>query len=306
MRTVFNRELLEMARQDERIFLVLADIGYGEVEAFMQAFPDRFLNVGVAEQNMTGVACGLALEGNVAVTYSINNFVYLRPLEQIRNDVCYHNVNVKMIVIGGGLPYGALGVSHHATEDIAIMRVMPNAVLVCPCDLAEAAAAARAIFAHEGPAFYRCGRKREPPVHPGPIDFELGKAIRIREGADLTFIFTGTIGNQVLPAAEELDKDGIRSRVISMHTVKPIDRDAIVAAARETGGIVVVEEHQVHGGLAGAVAEVLCGECAAPEKFLGIGFPDTFVTKVGGHQWLLDQYGLSTRKIVQRVKEAWR
>jgi transketolase len=302
MRTLFNKVLVDIARRNERIYMILADIGYGEIEPFRDTFPDRFFNCGVAEQNMAGVASGVALEGNIAVTYSIANFPTLRCLEQIRNDACYHNVDLKIVIIGGGLAYGALGVSHQATEDIAIMRALPNMVVVCPCDFAEAEAAVHAMIAHHGPVYYRCGYKKEPPVHAGPIDFRFGKAIRVRDGADLTLIFTGTIGNQVMPAAEELQREGIRCRVESMHTVKPIDREAVLAAARETGGIVVVEEHQIQGGLGGAVAEVLADACVAPRKFRRIALPDEYVSLVGSHEWLLDQYGLSTRKIVGSVR----
>ncbi len=306
MRSLFNRVLVDIARDDERIFMILADIGYGEIEPFREAFPERWYNCGVAEQNMTGVACGVAMEGNIAITYSIANFPTLRCLEQIRNDVCYHNANVKIVIIGGGLAYGALGVSHQATEDIAIMRSLPNMVVVCPADFAEAEAATHAMIAHDGPVYYRCGYKQEPAIHAGPIDFQFGKALQVREGRDLTFIFTGTIGNQVVPAAAQLAAEGLSCRVISMHTVKPIDEQAVLAAATETGGIVVVEEHQIHGGLGGAVAEVLCRACAVPARFLSIALPDEYVSKVGSHEWLLEQYGLSAPAIVRRVKAMWR
>ena len=305
MRSLFNKILVDIAKKDERIFMILADIGYGEIEPFRDAFPKRWYNCGVAEQNMTGVACGVAMEGNIAITYSIANFPTLRCLEQIRNDACYHNANVKIVIIGGGLAYGPLGVSHQATEDIAIMRALPNMVVVCPGDFAEAEAATHAMIAHDGPVYYRCGYKKEPPIHSGLIDFRFGKAIRARDGKDLTFIFTGTVGNQVLPAADALAKDGIACRVLSMHTVKPIDREAILDAAQETGGLVVVEEHQKHGGLGGAVAEVLAEGCIAPKRFLHLALPDVYVSKVGTHEWLLDQYGLSTPKIVEQVTAAW-
>lgn len=303
MRGRFNNVLLELARQDERIFMVLADIGYGEVEPFMEAFPNRFYNVGVAEQAMAGVACGLAMEGNIAVIYTINNFVFVRCLEQIRNDICYHNANVKIVIVGGGLHYGALGISHHSREDLAIMRSLANMVVVSPCDLAEAEAAVRAMIAYEGPFCYRCGRKGEPPVHKGPIEFELGKAIRVRDGGDATLIFTGTIGNQVAPAAEELEKDGIRCRVVSMHTVKPIDKEVILAAANDTGAVITVEEHTINGGLGGAVAEVLCDAGIMPKKFRRLALPDEYSSLVGSQKWLLDQHGLSTRRIVAAVKD---
>jgi transketolase len=241
------------------------------------------------------------MEGNIAITYSIANFPTLRCLEQIRNDVCYHNANVKIVIIGGGLAYGPLGVSHQATEDIAIMRALPNMVVFCPSDFAEAEAGVHAMIAHDGPFYYRCGYKKEPSIHPRKIKFRLGRAIQVRDGADATLFFTGTIGNQVLPAAEALDREGIHCRVVSLHTVKPIDRKAIVRAAKETGAIVTVEEHQLQGGLGGAVAEVLCDEGVAPEKFLRIGLPDVYVSKVGTHEWLLEQYGLSTPRLVRRL-----
>lgn len=303
MRSLFNKVLVDLAREDQRIWMILADIGYGEIEPFREAFPDRWYNCGVAEQNMTGVACGVAMEGNIAITYSIANFPTLRCLEQIRNDVCYHNANVKIVIIGGGLAYGPLGVSHQATEDIAIMRALPNMVVFCPGDFAEAEAGVHAMIAHDGPFYYRCGYKKEPPIHTGPIQFELGKAITARAGTDATIFFTGTIGNQVLPAAEQLAaEEGINCRVVSLHTVKPIDRAAIVAAARETGAVITVEEHQLQGGLGSAVAEVLCDEGAAPAKFLRLGLPDTYVSRVGTHEWLLDQYGLSAPRLAERIR----
>jgi len=301
MRSVFNRTLLEIAGKDERIFMILADIGYGEIEPFAEAFPGRFFNVGVAEQNMTGIACGVAMEGNIAVTYSIANFPTLRCLEQIRNDVCYHKANVKIVIIGGGLAYGALGVSHQSTEDLAIMRALPDMVVLAPSDFAEAEAAVYAMIEHEGPVYYRCGYKKEPDVHKGKIDFEIGKAIQARDGKDVTLIGTGTITHRALQAGDLLAKEGIEARVLSMHTVKPIDAGAILAAADETGAIVTVEEHNVIGGLGGAVAEVLA-EAGSGVPFKRIGLPDTYVHSVGSHEWLLDKYGFSAENIAQTAK----
>jgi len=301
MRSVFNKTLLEIAKKDERIFMILADIGYGEIEPFAEAFPDRFFNVGVAEQNMTGVACGVAMEGNIAITYSIANFPTLRCLEQIRNDVCYHNVNVKIVIIGGGLAYGALGVSHQSTEDLAIMRALPDMVVLAPADLAEAEAATYAMIEHDGPVYYRCGYKKEPDLHNGKIDFKIGKAIKACDGNDVTLIGTGTITYRAYQAAQLLAKDGIKARVLSMHTVKPIDAEAIVAAASETGGIVTVEEHNILGGLGGAVAEVLA-EADVNVPFKRIGLPDTYVHIVGSHDWLLDKFGFSPESIAQTAK----
>ena len=302
MRSAFNEELLAIARKDDRIYMVLADIGYGEIEPFAEAFPDRFYNCGVAEQNMTGVACGLAMEGKIAVTYSIANFPTLRCLEQIRNDVCYHNQNVKIVIIGGGLAYGSLGVSHHSTEDLAIMRSLPDMVVVAPADIQEARAATHAMIAHEGPCYYRCGYKQEPDLHQGKIDFQLGQAITVCAGSDVTLIGTGTMTYRAYQAARLLADEGIRARVISMHTVKPIDREAIVAAARETRAIVTVEEHNVCGGLGGAVAEVLA-EAGLGLPFKMIALPDTYVHIVGTHDWLLDYYGFSPESIAATVRK---
>ena len=303
MRSVFNEALLDIARQNDRIFMVLADIGYGEIEPFAEAFPGRFFNVGVAEQNMTGVACGVAMEGNIAITYSIANFPTIRCLEQIRNDVCYHNANVKIVIIGGGLAYGALGISHHSTEDLAIMRALPNMIVLAPSDFAEARAATKAMIEHDGPVYYRCGYKNEPPIHHGQIDFEIGRAIQVREGRDATLIYTGTIGYNALLAAESLAQSGINCRLVSMHTVKPIDSESIRRAAEQTGAIITVEEHNINGGLGGAVAEVLAENCHTAVKFKRLALPDVNVSKVGSQEWLLAQYGLDPNGIACSVKE---
>ncbi len=302
MRSVFNKTLLEIARENPRIFMILADIGYGEIEPFKEEFPDRFFNVGVAEQNMTGIACGVAMEGNIAITYSIANFPTLRCLEQIRNDVCYHNANVKIVIIGGGLAYGSLGVSHHSTEDLAIMRSLPNMVVLAPSDFCEAREAVKAMIEYDGPVYYRCGYKKEPDIHQGKIDFQIGRAIQVRDGSDVTLIHTGTIGYNVVQAAEMLKKQGLHCRVISMHTVKPIDTEAILKAADETGVIVTIEEHNILGGLGGAVAEVLAERCRSHVKFKRLALPDINVSKVGSQQWLLSQYGLDPEGITKSVR----
>lgn len=302
MRSVFNKALLRIARNDRRVHLVLADIGYGEIEPFAEALPNQYLNVGVAEQNMTGVAAGLALEGNIAVTYSIANFPTIRCLEQIRNDVCYHRANVKIVIIGGGLSYGALGVSHHATEDLAIMRSLPDLVVLAPADFKEAEAATKAMMDYEGPVYYRCGYKNEPVIHDGEINFQIGRALRVRDGGDVTLIGIGTILARVMEAADRLEQAGLSVRVLSMHTLKPLDRAAVLQAARETGGIVTVEEHNRCGGLGGAVAEVLA-EAGGGVPFRIMALDDTFVHEVGSHGWLLDRYGLSVEAVMRAASE---
>lgn len=303
MRALFNKTLLDIAKEDKRIHMVLADIGYGEIEPFRDTFPERYYNVGVAEQNMTGVACGIAMEGNIAITYSIANFPTLRCLEQVRNDVCYHNANVKIVIIGGGVSYGPLGMSHHSTEDIAIMRALPNMVVCVPCDNYEAEAATHAMIEYNGPFYYRCGYKGERDIHKGPIDFKIGKANLVKEGSDVTLMFAGPIGINVLNAAESLEKEGINARVVSMHTIKPIDKEAILDAAKNTGGIITVEEHNLSGGLGSAVAEVLADSNISPKVFSRFALPDVNVSLIGHQEWIRDQYGLSAEKIAKRVKE---
>ena len=301
MRKAFNQELLEIAEKDSRVFMVLADIGYGEIEPFAEKFPDRFINCGVAEQNMTGVACGVALAGNIAITYSIANFPTLRCLEQVRNDVCYHNANVKIVIIGGGMAYGPLGVSHHSTEDLAIMRALPNLKVIAPCDIYEARSAVHAMLAYDGPVYYRCGYKGEKNLHSGPVNFEIGKALKLREGKDAAIIFTGTIGINALHAADELEKQGCSVKLISMHTVKPIDVAAVLDAA-ETGCVVTVEEHNICGGMGSAVAEALMDNGAGNIRFKRMAIPDVNVSKIGSEEWLRDQYGLGVKDIVDTVK----
>lgn len=303
MRKIFNQTLLELAKKDKRIYLVLADIGYGEIEPFRDTFPERYFNVGVAEQNMTGVACGIALEGNIAVTYSIANFPTLRCLEQIRNDVCYHNANVKIVIIGGGVSYGPLGVSHHSTEDIAIMRALPNLVVFCPCDCVEAEAATVAMIEHNGPVYYRCGYKGEKNIHPGKIKFKIGKALQVKDGKDATIIFTGPIGYNVLLADGLLTKKGIKCRLVSLPTIKPIDVKMIKDCARETGAIITVEEHNLSGGMGSAVAEVLADNNIGGIKFKRIALPDIYVSLVGSQEWLRGKYGMSPEKIAKTVQK---
>lgn len=302
MRAVFNKELLKIAKEDSRIHMILADIGYGEIEEFAETFPERFINCGVAEQNMTGVACGVAMEGNIAITYSIANFPTLRCLEQIRNDVCYHNANVKIVIIGGGMAYGPLGISHHSTEDLAILRALPNMVVLAPCDLKEAAAATHAMMAYEGPVYYRCGYKKEPDIYDSDMDFEIGKANTIKEGCNATVIFTGTIGYNCKLAVEALEKEGINCRLVSMHTVKPIDKQTIIKAARETGAILTVEEHNICGGLGSAVAEVLMDENVSNIRFKRIALPDINVSKIGSQEWLREQYSMGVAGISAAIR----
>ncbi len=275
MRTAFIEALCELAARDPRVWLITGDLGFSVLERFAQQFPDRFVNAGVAEQNMTGVAAGLALSDCVVFTYSIANFPTLRCLEQIRNDVCYHRANVKIVAVGGGFTYASSGYTHHGLEDLSILSSLPEMTVVAPGDPHEARLATAAIAQREGPCYLRLGKAGEPVVHAAPPPFELGRAIRVREGDDATLISTGGMLKQAVDAREALLAQGIRARVLSMHTVKPLDELAILEAARETEAIVTLEEHNCHGGLGSAVADVLAtagtgvpfGKIAVPDRF---------------------------------------
>lgn len=301
MRSAFFRALLALAERDHRVNLIVGDLGFGVVEEFARRFPDRFLNAGIAEQNMTGIAAGMALSGKIVFTYSIANFPVLRCLEQVRNDVCYHNANVKIVAVGGGLAYGSLGATHHATEDLAIMRSLPRMVVVAPGDPAEAEAATRAVAAHAGPCYLRLGRAGEAKVHRGEIDFQLGEAITVRQGGDLTLISTGGMLETAVQAADLLHRAGLQTRVLSMHTVKPLDANAILAAARETGAVFTLEEHSVDGGLGGAVAELLAEAGHAPLTFRRFGLPSAFSSVVGSQEYLRAQHGLTGEAVASAI-----
>jgi transketolase len=302
MRGAFFRALLDLAEQDERVNLVVGDLGFGVVEEFARRFPKRFLNAGVAEQNMTGIAAGMALSGKIVFTYSIANFPILRCLEQVRNDVCYHNANVKIVAVGGGLAYGALGATHHATEDLAILRSLPQMVVVAPGDPVETEAATRAVVAHDGPCYLRLGRAGEANVHGTPIDFVLGKAIEMREGRDATLISTGGMLGTAMQVADLLCEAGLQTRVLSMHTVGPLDTAAIESSVRETGAVFTLEEHSVVGGLGGAVAEFLAENWDAPVIFRRFGLPSEFSCFVGSQDYMRARHGLSAEAVALGIR----
>jgi transketolase len=306
MRTTFIQTLTELAAKDPRVTLVVGDLGFGVVMEFAKRFPNQFLNAGVAEQNMTGVAAGMALAGRIVFTYSIANFPTLRCLEQVRNDVCYHRANVVVTAVGGGFAYGALGMTHHATEDLAILRALPEITVLAPGDPAETAAAVRAAAAGIGPVYLRLGRAGEPVVHPGPISWQVGRAITVRQGNDATLISTGGMLATSMAAAGLLAQQGIHARVLSMHTLKPLDVEAVLAAARETRLVVTVEEHSILGGLGGAVAEVLCEAGVPGLRFRRLGLPSVFDKTVGDQAYLCKLHGLTPDDIAQRVVELLR
>lgn len=299
MRTAFIETLLALAAEDERIWLLTGDLGYSVLEPFAERFPERFVNAGIAEQNMTGVAAGLALSGKIALTYSIANFPVMRCLEQIRNDVCYHALDVKIVAVGGGLAYGPLGYSHHGSEDLAVLRVLPHMTVFAPGDPVEARLATRAMLETPGPCYLRLGKAGEPVVHAAEPPFAVGRALRLREGADLTIMSTGAMLASAAAVAERLAAEGYAVRQLSFPTLQPFDAAAVRAAAEETGGILTIEEHG-QGGLGTAVAEVLAA-LGRPVRFRAIALGREPGHTAGDQQALRARHGLSVEAIAARA-----
>ena len=302
MRDSFVRSLLELAKADKNIELVTGDLGFGVLRPFWEALPDQFINAGIAEQNMTAMAAGMALEGKTVFVYSIGNFPTMRCLEQIRNDCAYHGANVKIVCVGGGFVYGSLGMSHHATEDLAVMRSLPGVTVFSPADKVEAAEVVKAAVAQPGTCYIRLGRGGEPVVREKIDDFQVGKAIPVQKGSRVAIFSTGDIYKEVALAVELLSRNGIEPTVYTFPTVKPVDAQTVLECAREHGLIVTCEEHNVQGGLGTAVAEVLA-ERQGKARLLRIGMEDAYCAVVGSQDHLRKHYGLNGETIARRIEE---
>lgn len=303
MRTAFIETLNELAAQDERIWLLCGDLGFSVLEGFASRFPQRYVNVGVAEQNMTGIAAGLAMSGKVVFTYSIANFPVMRCLEQVRNDVCYHNLNVKIVSVGGGLAYGAAGYTHHGVEDLGVMRLLPNMTTLAPGDPVEAGLLTRAVVAQPGPCYLRLGKAGEPVIHASQPDLRIGKAALLREGTDGTLISTGGTLGIAVQAAGDLATRGIRVSVLSMPCLSPLDTDAILTAAKETGRIVTVEDHGA-GGLGTAVAEVLA-ESGTHARFAAMHLSSRPAVVAGSQAALQSGHGITAPDVAAKMMSLW-
>jgi transketolase len=303
-RDAYVGTLEEMAAADGRVCAVANDsLSSAKLKNFEARFPDRFVNVGIAEQNMVGVASGLANGGMIPYVCSASCFLTARAMEQVKVDLAYSKANVKLCAMSPGMAYGQLGPTHHSIEDVAWMRVLPNMTVIVPADPVETAAAMRYSLVHAGPMFLRIARVPVPPVHGGGYEFKLGKAVRLRDGGDVTLIANGLMVSRALDAARALEKCGVSARVLNMSTVKPLDREAILDAARTTKGIVTTEEALAAGGLGGAVAEVLAVEHPAPMRMLGV--PDTFAP-TGKAEFLLEHFGLTATGIERAAMELMR
>ncbi len=305
MRDTFVRTLLEIAKKDKNVYIITGDLGFGVLKPFWTELPDQIINAGIAEQNMTSIAAGLAMQGKIVYTYSIGNFPTLRCIEQIRNDCAYHNANVKVVCVGGGFVYGSLGMSHHATEDIAMMRSLPDVTVLAPGDLVEAEAATKAIYETPGTCYLRLGRGGEQRIHDKVENFAIGKAIEIQKGEKVAIFSTGAIFDEVHQACENLKTQGMEPTVYTFPTVKPIDKEVILECAKTHKTIVTVEEHNLSGGFGSAVAEVLAEVDGVKAKLVRVGLNDKYSSIVGSQKYLRKQYCIDAETIMEKVKENW-
>ena len=300
-RESYGRTLAELGKEHEDFLVLDADLaGSTKTAVFRKAFPERHINCGIAEQNMVGVAAGIAATGRVAFASSFAMFAAGRAYEQIRNSVGYPQLNVKIAATHGGISVGADGATHQCNEDFALMRTIPGMVVMVPSDDVEAEAMVRAAYAHKGPVYMRFSRLATPVFNnPETYKFEIGKAITMREGKDVAIIAAGLPLASAMEAAEKLAAEGIEARVIDMHTIKPLDEEAVLRAAKEIGKIVTVEEHSIIGGLGSAVAEVLAEQC--PAKLKRVGIYDRY-TESGPAEALIHHYGLDGEGVYNAVK----
>lgn len=303
MRNAFVAELTALAAQDERIVLLSGDIGNRMFDDFKLRFPQRFYNCGVAEANMIGMAAGMALSGLRPVTYTIASFTTYRCFEQIRVDLCYHNVPVIVAAVGAGLGYAANGVTHHTGEDIALLRSLPNMTVVCPGDPHEVRLALRAASQLSGPTYLRLGKKGEPNVHAAPPDFTIGRAIELSVGSDVCILSTGNMLPVAVAAAAQLNASGLSTGAVSFHTVKPLDTTLLAAAFDRCRVVVTLEEHSRLGGLGGSVAEWLSDRSATKARLLRMGMNDTFLSEAGEQEHARERYGLTAEQLATNVSQ---
>ncbi len=292
MRKTFIDSLIELARIDKRVFLVTADMGYGVLEPFRDEFPDRFLNTGIAEQNTIGVAAGLALSGYIVYAYSIVPFITMRCYEQIRVDLAYMNTKVRLIGVGAGFEYGSAGATHHAIEDISLMRSLPNMTVCCPGDNLEAKEILDQSLLFPGPMYIRIGKNKDAFYQDTNNKITIGKASVIEEGQDIALITTSNMLGTGKKLCEDLKSQGRKPYLISMHTVKPLDTGVILDLINRGVEIYTLEEHNIINGLGSAVAEVIA-ESGKAVKFKRIGIPDTFSHYIGNQDYLREKFELN-------------
>ena len=299
-RDAFVSVLERLGAENPKVVAVCNDsVGSSKLGGFKAKWPERLVNVGIAEQNMVGVGAGLANGGLLPFVCGASCFLTGRSLEQVKADIAYSNANVKLVGISSGMAYGELGPTHHSIEDFAWMRVLPNLPVIAPCDSIETAAAVEWAAQYEGPVFLRLSRVGVPDLLPAGHKFEVGKANLLRDGDAITLIANGTLTHRMMKAADLLAAQGIEARVLNMATVRPIDVEAVVAAAQATGAILTAEEHSTFGGLGSAIAEVVVAEAPVPMKILGV--PGIFAP-TGSAEFLLDEFGMAPAAIASAAQ----
>ncbi len=301
MRNAFADELVLLAAADPRIVLLSGDIGNRLFDRFKAQFPNRFFNCGVAEANMASMAAGMAMCGLRPVTYTITPFNTTRCLEQIRDDICYHNVPVLVVGTGAGLSYASLGCTHHSCEDISFLRSIPNMTVLCPGDTWELRSLLRCAFAGNGPAYMRIGKTGEPAVHTSLPALEIGKGFLMREGKDLCILSTGNMLPTALETATRLQSEGLSAEVISVHTVKPLDQQLLSSLSGRFSYWVTIEEHSLIGGLGSSVAEWMVDRHMNHVRLKRFGTPDLFPHPIGSQKYLRNQYGLEPETIANTL-----
>lgn len=303
MRNAFVQQLERLAESDDRIVLLMGDIGNRMFDRFKGRFPDRFYNCGIAEANMMSVAAGMAMCGLRPVVYTIVPFVTTRCLEQIRVDVCYHEAPVTIVGVGGGLSYAGLGTTHHSCEDIAFLRMLPHMKVVCPGDAYEVRAVLAQALAQDAPVYIRLGKKGEPTVHDDLPDLTIGRGITLREGNEIAILSTGNLLPTAVEASRRLEAEGRSVRLVSFHTVKPLDEPLLRECFTTVRLVVTLEEHSLLGGLGGAVAEWLADRYEPSARLLRIGAPDAFVHNAATQTDARRMLGLDADSIVRRIND---
>lgn len=297
----FGKAIVKLGEKNKDIVVLAASVGDStQAYKFRKKFPERYIESGIAEQNMIGMSCGLALAGKMPFATSFATFLPGRCYDHIRQSVCYSNLNVKMVATHAGITVGPDGATHQMMEDIAMLRALPNLRLIVPADALEAEKATIAISKINGPCFLRLGREKTPVITEEKTPFEIGKAVTLKDGKDIAIIACGIMVNEALIAADKLKEEKIDARVINLHTIKPIDEKTIIKAAKETKGIVTAEESQVMGGMGSAVSEVVVKNYPVPMRFVGM---DDCFGESGKADELLDKYGFRSKDIIKAVKE---
>lgn len=305
MKKMLINTICDIMSENKEVYMFTADLGYGVMDRLQEEYPDRFINVGICEQNMTSMAAGMALEGNIVFTYSIGNFPTLRCIEQIRNDVAYHRANVKIVAVGAGFSYGNLGMTHHATEDIAMMRAIPGMVIFSPADRAETKEAVKAAVKINGPVYIRLGRGGEEDIN--HMELKVNKVMCVKEGMisngkpKVAILGTGTVMSELEKAANVLQNE-FDVAAYSVAQLKPIDVEGIIELCQEADYVVTVEEHNIVGGLGSALAEILA-EDTCDCKLIRIGMNDSFTQVVGSPSYLRQYYGLDCDGICRRIRQ---